>query len=93
MNIEQIQEFINEAAAIPVGHYVAVTQFNRSTYYGIFEIFKDSEELKKQNKWRFIPIDRMIGYYEELNKIKLSNPDYSLIIEGESISKLELVKK
>jgi hypothetical protein len=90
--MEMIKEFFEQYRSLPQGQCVAVTQHNRSTFYGLFEDFGDSEELKKQNKWRFVPIHRLEDFYEELQRTNIPNAEHSLIIEGSSISKLELIR-
>jgi hypothetical protein len=88
----QIQKFLNEILPIRPGYAISLTLFNTSSYYVFFDLFKDSSELKKLNKWRFIPINKAGEYYKELKKNKISDPIYSIIVDGESISKLELTK-
>jgi hypothetical protein len=70
---------------------VSVTQNNSSTYYGYFDIFDDSTELMKENKWRFVPIHHFNEFFHDKRKSNKPNPVYSVIIEGSSISRLELL--
>jgi hypothetical protein len=90
---EHIQYFVSKMSSIPMGCCIAVTQENDITHYGFFGAFNDSEELTKQNKWRFIPLDQIMDYYEDLKQSKRPNPEYSIVIEGNSVTSLELIRK
>jgi len=92
MNPEKIKEFIELAGTAPEGFCIAVTQHNTSSYYGFFELFEDADELSKHNKWRFIPINYCQEYFYEKRALKKVNPDHSIIIDGGTISNLELIR-
>ncbi len=92
MTVLQIQTFLDESLPVKPGFTIAVTLFNTSSYYVFFDLFGDSSDLNKVNKWRFIPIDKAVNYYRELKKTRIQNSDYSIIVEGDNISKLELAK-
>ncbi len=92
MTVSEIQKALDQILPIKSGHTIAITLFNRSTYYGYFEIFCDSHEMSQNNKWRFISINKAGEYYKELKKTKVSNALFSIIIDGDDISKLELTR-
>jgi hypothetical protein len=92
MTTEQIRDFVNEISPVPGGYNVVVTYSNMSSFYGFFDCFNISEELMKENKWHFIPRHNLALFLEDLYKTKIPNTDYSIIIDGNNISKLELVK-
>jgi hypothetical protein len=92
MTCEEIKSFVNEISPVPGGYNVVVTYSNSTSFYGFFDCYNLSEELMKENKWYFIPKHNLTIFLEELYKTKVPPTDYSVIIDGNSISKLELVK-
>ncbi len=91
MKINQIQSFIERATPV-LGHKTVVTFSNSASYYGFFVLLFDWEGLKAKNKWRFVPINKFAQFDHEFKMNKSPNPDHSLIIDGDAISKLEIIK-
>lgn len=88
----EILDFVNQAKDVSDGFCVAVTQNNTSSFYGFFEIFDDSAELMKTNKWRFIPINYCHEYFYDKRNRRTINPDFSIIIDGSTITNLEVIR-
>ena len=91
MQVNQIQNFIEKADPVE-GHKTVVTFSNSTSYYGFFVRLIDWEGLKAKNKWRFVPINKFAQFDYEFRRNNNPNPDNSLIIDGDSISKLEIIK-
>ncbi len=91
MQVNQIQKFI-DCVSPEQGYKIVVTVLNSSSFYGFFVLFNDWKGLKKKNEWRFIPINKYAQFNGEYRTTKKQNPDYSIIIDGNVISNLEIIK-
>lgn len=92
MSPEQIEVFIRQSSEAPEGYCVAVTQHNTTSFYGFFDLFEDSDDLRKKNQWRFVPINYQQEYFYEKRAHNQVNIEYSIILEGDTISNLELIR-
>jgi hypothetical protein len=92
MKFKQIKKIIKRTPSLANGYKMVITYDNACSYDGMFDTFNDSKELKKQNKWRFIPKSNIKKYLKDLYKLRKPDPDHSIIIDGDAISKIEIVK-
>jgi hypothetical protein len=92
MRPEEILNFIKKAIKLTEDECVAVTQNNTSSIYGFFDTFEDTWELMRCNKWRFVPINYASEYFYEKRAYKKANPDITIIIDGNTISNLEIIR-
>ena len=90
MQVNQIQKFIDHVSPVP-GYKIVVTFLNSTSFYGFFVQFGDWQGLKKNNKWRFVPVNKYSQFDNEFRKTNVPNPDYSIIIDGDVISNLEII--
>ena len=90
MQADQIQNFIDNVNPNH-GQKIVVTFLNSASFYGFFFLFNDWIELKKYNKWRFIPYNKFIQFDHEFQVTNIPNIDYSIIIDGDHVSNLETI--
>jgi hypothetical protein len=92
MKFKRIKKILRHAPSVVNGYKVVVTYDNSCSYDGMFDVHNASREFKKQNKWRFIPNNNISKYLNHLYKGQTPDPDHSIIIDGDAISKIEIVK-
>jgi hypothetical protein len=92
MKFDQIKKIIEDTGSGPGKTRLAITRDNSYSFYGCFDVYNISLELKEQNKWRFVPLNNIPKYLDELKQLRFPGPEHSIIIDGDSISNIEVVK-
>jgi len=68
-----------------------VTYNDGQKFYGYFQGFEDEEALKREFKFRFVPMNNIQALRSDEGKTGKLNPKHSIVIECDKILNLELV--
>lgn len=83
MTKDEIADFILRTPVTNNGIRVDFT--NKPYNVGFFDRFDDTESLKEENKWRFVPNNLAPDF------MSTRSLEYTIIIDGNEVSKLTVV--
>ena len=89
MSIEERINEIEQKYMVTYKFLTLVSCKNNVAHHGYFQQFDDYFELRKINKFRFIPIQNAIPFREENERTGTLNKAYSIIINVADIENIE----